>query len=110
VIRDTLVMLCQEPWCFAPETIERLTDWQITHLYAKPALERAEEIRKSSPDGKPATPKARPADDNAIPHEPGTPEHRGMIVAGMMAGPFQMSREAAEKSYDKQLAAYREGK
>lgn len=38
--------MAQEPWCFHPEQIATLTDWQVMHLYLKPAMDRAEQMRK----------------------------------------------------------------
>lgn len=32
--------LAQEPWCFTPDQIARLTDYQIMRLYLVPAAER----------------------------------------------------------------------
>jgi hypothetical protein len=35
-----------EPWCFPPDVIAKLTDYQIEHLYLKPAAKRAAEWEK----------------------------------------------------------------
>jgi hypothetical protein len=43
---EPLIALAQEPWCFAPETIANLTDWQIVNVYLRPAMKRSEEMRK----------------------------------------------------------------
>lgn len=43
-------MLTQEPWCFTPEEIARLTDWQIEELYYKPAKARQEQMEKERMD------------------------------------------------------------
>jgi hypothetical protein len=93
------MMLCQEPWCFTPEQIGRLTDWQILELYAKPASERAE--RMSSPTGpKPLGTRREPD------AEPGTPEHRAQVVGGMVRTMgWKPERAAAE--YDRQLALWK---
>ncbi len=100
-------MFAQEPWTYKPWEIGRLTDWQIVNLYAKPAAERSEAMRKDMPGGGgSSSPSPRPS-RNEIPHEPGTEAHRNMIVAGMMAGPFAYSRAKAEAAYDKQLADYK---
>ena len=55
-------MLCQEPWGFTPEQVERLTDWQIENLYAKPAVERAERMARDvgEPTAAAATSAERP--------------------------------------------------
>lgn len=94
-------MLCQEPWCFTPDQIGRLTDWQIMELYGKPAAKRAERL------GAPTAPKALGGRrENAPDAEPGTPEHRAQIVAGMVqAMGWKPERAAAE--YDRQLALWK---
>lgn len=33
--------MCQEPWCFHPDQIATLTDFQIEWLYLRPAAERS---------------------------------------------------------------------
>jgi hypothetical protein len=43
---EPLIALAQEPWCFDPETISNLTDWQIVNVYLRPAMKRAEAMRK----------------------------------------------------------------
>jgi hypothetical protein len=48
--------MAQEPWCFDPETIAKLTDWQVMYLYLKPANERAEEMRKQMEKDRPQVP------------------------------------------------------
>jgi hypothetical protein len=93
-------MLTQEPWCFHPEQIATLTDWQIEHLYAKPAIERAKQI-ESQRKGKPAMRR----DENAAtatvqPLEPGSPEFRGWVIAQFMT--MGMNRADAEKQYEEQ--------
>jgi hypothetical protein len=35
-----------EPWCFHPDQIATLTDWQIENLYRRPQLARLEEIQR----------------------------------------------------------------
>ncbi len=41
-----LPALAQEPWCFHPSQIAELTDWQVMELYIRPAVKRAEELKK----------------------------------------------------------------
>ncbi len=41
-----MIALAQEPWCFHPNQIARLTDWQIINVYLKPAAKRAEAMRR----------------------------------------------------------------
>lgn len=55
-----------EPWCFDPEQIARLTDWQVMHLYLKPAMERTEQMRKDMEKDRINTPGYQPQ-----PGEPG---------------------------------------
>ena len=43
-------MLAQEPWCFPPAIIAGLTDFQIEHVYVRPAVERA---KRSDPNAMP---------------------------------------------------------
>jgi hypothetical protein len=106
-------MLTQEPWCYTPEQIGRLTDWQIENLYALPAQERADEFRKDM-EPKPAAPPPANAADNADvdKYPPGSPEHRHMVVGAFMSGPFRVSRKKANEMYDHQLSQWRtrEGK
>lgn len=75
MILKTYEMLTQEPWVYHPEQIATLTDWQIEHLYARPAVERA----KASA----AKQKGEPVDDSkesdAQP-EPGTPQFRPWVI------------------------------
>ena len=94
-------MLAQEPWCYDPARIGRLTDWQIERLYAGPAAERA----KEATGGPPKSPGARR--DAAAAAEPGTTEHRAQIVGALM-GTFGMSRARAETQYEKQLQQWRD--
>jgi hypothetical protein len=39
-------LLLQEPWCFAPDQVARLTAWQVEHLYLRPAAERAKQMKR----------------------------------------------------------------
>jgi hypothetical protein len=57
--------MAQEPWCYHPEQIATLTDWQVMYLYLKPASDRAEEMRKQMEKDRPKTP--------GMPSEPGLP-------------------------------------
>lgn len=43
---EALTALAQEPWCFHPDQIARLTDWQVVNLYLKPAAKRADAMRR----------------------------------------------------------------
>lgn len=57
--------MCQEPWCFTPAQVGCLTDWQIEHLYRKPAEERAkrfEEERARAGGGGPPGSVPRPTE------------------------------------------------
>ena len=105
MIRKSYEMLCQEPWCYHPERIGKLTDWQIEHLYALPAAERAEEMRRDSPGAGGRPPAARP--EPGPEPEPGSAEHRRRVVSALVNGPFGVSPERAAQIYESQLAAYR---
>jgi len=108
-----LTALCQEPWCFPPSVVAELTDHQILHHYLLPAAERArrmaEESRQGLPTAPPAagSPQAR-ANRSGPDGEPGSPVHRRQIVEMAFMGTMGMSREAAERLYDKQLQQWRD--
>jgi hypothetical protein len=105
VIRKAYEMLAQEPWCFTPAAIGRLTDWQVEQLYALPAAERAEEMRKDMPGA--SRPAASP--EPGPEPEPGSAEHRRRVVSALVNGPFGVNPERAAQIYESQLAAYRKG-
>jgi hypothetical protein len=46
MIQQVIEMLAQEPWCWHPDQIASLTDWQIEKLYRDPALARKKEWDK----------------------------------------------------------------
>lgn len=96
-------MLAQEPWGFTPDQIGRLTDWQIEYLYARPAVE-ASKGRSSAPGA--AVPRPSPATESSGPAgEPGSPVHRRQCVDAYV-NVQGLSRERAERQYDKQLAQW----
>lgn len=35
-----------EPWCFCPDVIARLTDYQILHVYVYPLVERNKRLER----------------------------------------------------------------
>lgn len=102
MIRDAYVMLSQEPWCFTPEQIASLTDWQIENLYAIPAAERSEELRKSMPESKTSA----SVSESDI-GEPGSPSHRNWVISAFVNGPLKMSPEQAQVKYSAQMAQWR---
>lgn len=110
MILEAYVALAQEPWCFHPEQIAKLTDWQIAKLYLEPAWERAEKLREDVPPppagGRPNLPPRRGGRAAAPDYEPGTPEHREQLVTAAFMGVMGMKREQAERYYDRQLAAW----
>lgn len=121
---DWYQALCQEPWCFTPAEIARLTDWQILELYLKPASERArefeEKMRRDHPNlGDRPPPTAGPTPtppsgggrrgDNGPPGEPGSEEHRSACVNASVAV-MGMPRAAAEAMYERQLAEFKLGR
>lgn len=92
-------MLAQEPWCFHPEQIASLTDWQIEHLYARPAVERAkhyEEASGGAQRGERPVEHAQPTDTP----EPGSPGFRDWVIVQFMK--MGMTRSAAEAQYERQ--------
>ena len=122
MIQQALEMLAQEPWCFHPNQIATLTDWQIEELYARPAIERnkkwdeeraAFEMNRPKqmadrenvdewPDGvkryRTMKNAAEPIPSN--PPEVGSPEFREWVIQQFMA--FGMSRKNAEAQYEAQ--------
>lgn len=92
-------MLAQEPWCFTPDQIGKLTDLQIERLYARPAIERS---KKHSPSGPQRT---APSESTGPPGEPGSREHRSACISAYM-NIQGLKRERAEAQYDRQLAQY----
>jgi hypothetical protein len=64
MIRQAIEMMAQEPWCFHPEQIATLTDWQLEYLYRQPAEERTRQMKKEQPPLSPA-PEPRPPMTNA---------------------------------------------
>ena len=99
-MRQTHRMLAQEPWCFDPERIATLTDWQIANLYVQPAIERAKRRQSESlpdhvvRDDMPAD--HRPGD----PPSPDAPEFKEWVIAQFMA--MGMTRRTAEEKYEEQ--------
>jgi hypothetical protein len=113
LILAAYVMLAQEPWCFTPEQIGKLTDWQIENLYAKPAMKRAEEMRKEMPDGgapsgpspAPVSPTPRRVLQRGPDFEPGTDGHRRQCIAAFMQVQG-LNKERAVAQYERQLAQW----
>ena len=114
LVAEMLTALCQEPWCFGPETIAGLTDHQILHHYLLPAAERAKRMAEESRQGLPTAPPAaggtpaRRASSSGPDGEPGSPVHRRQVVEQAFMGTMGMSREAAERLYDRQLQQWRD--
>jgi hypothetical protein len=114
MIAMQLQMMCQEPWCFTPAQVAELTDWQIEHLYYRPAIERAQklesDIAKTNPNA--VTPVGRgdglPTDEE-LKHPPiGTPAFKDFIVRKFQA--FGMSYDKAVKMYEAQAKQYKPSK
>jgi hypothetical protein len=115
-------MLTQEPWCFHPDQIATLTDWQIEELYARPAIkrnkkwdeERADfEMNRPKPTADPEYSSEWPDGmnryrtmNNPTEHEDGcqfevgSPEFREWVISQFMA--FGLSRRNAEAQYEAQ--------
>jgi hypothetical protein len=105
-------MLSQEPWCYTPDQIGRLTDWQILNLYAKPAIERSKQYSTTpSPGAAAPAGRTRPhgegAPSSGPPGEPGSPQHRSACIGAYM-DVQGLSRERAVAQYEKQLDQWRE--
>jgi hypothetical protein len=107
MIRDAYVMLVQEPWCYTPDQVAELTDWQIEHLYARPAAERAEELRKSMPDQTEKPLGNRRGGKDPDIGEPGSATHRNWMISAFVNGPLRMKPEAAAARYESQLAQWK---
>lgn len=52
-MRVAFELMGGEPWCFAPEQIGKLTDWQIWELYVKPAVRRQRDATRKGRGRKP---------------------------------------------------------
>lgn len=91
-------MLAQEPWCFHPEQIASLTDWQIEHLFVQPAVDRFRRL-EAGRSGERAAASNIPATSDAPP-DPSHPRFRGWVIAQFMA--MGMSRAEAERQYEQQ--------
>jgi len=94
--------------------VASLTDHQIAERYVMPAAARGEErereLRESRGEsaGVPAAPpRTRPDRRKAADPEPGSPEHRRMVVDLGFCGTMGMPREAAERLYERQLAEWK---
>ena len=109
MIREAYVMLAQEPWCYTPEQIGKLTDWQIENLYAKPAAERAEEMQRDMPTNPQSAPVPKSAlrENDLDKYPPGSKEHRHAVISAFVNGPFAMSYEKAVKFYEHQLSQFK---
>jgi hypothetical protein len=94
-------MLTQEPWCAFPDQIANLTDWQIEHLYARPAIERASRVVDSGKlkveSENPELPSLSTAPN---PPDPSSPEFKGWVISQFMV--MGMSRVDAERQYEEQ--------
>lgn len=99
MIQEAYAALCQEPWCFTPDQVSRLTDWQMLELYFLPAVRRAKDLKDGSEkESAVATPAAAPSGGGSeIPN-------RELFVATAMT--LRMDRATAEAQYDRQLAAH----
>lgn len=98
--------LAQEPWCYTPEQIGRLTDLQILKLYVEPAVERSKEMGAApGPAGElPRRPtRARSTGPEG---EPGSATHRAQCVRAYI-DVQGLSPERAAAQYDRQLAQWR---
>lgn len=82
-------MMRLEPWCFAPDVIARMTDYEIAHEHLWPQMRRQESqerARKGLPD-------ASQVDESFVPS-------RQFMIGTLMA--IGMSKDAAIAEYDRQ--------
>ncbi len=100
---DRVEVMAGEPWCFDPEQIRRLTDWQIEELYLKPAVRKSEAMERD----RKGLPPAAPPEEEAKPMA--TPPPRAAMV-GVMTGMMGMSVKDANAEYDRQLAEWEKQK
>jgi len=109
VIRDAYVMLAQEPWCYTPAEIGRLTDWQIENLYVRPAAKRAEEFRRDLPTSQGLRPPRSTSGKVEVADlgDPGSPAHRNWHLQAYVNGPLRIPPDKAVALYEKQLAQWR---
>ncbi len=93
-----------EPWCYTPDEVARLTDFQIWHQYMRPAAERAKQLGGGgrTVSGSAAAPVAG---SDGPPGEPGSDEHRRACVGAYMSVQG-LNRERAEAQYARQLAQW----
>jgi hypothetical protein len=89
-------MVAQEPWCYHPEQIASLTDWQLEFLYHQPAVERQKQLAKNLPESEGSGESCNPAD----PPPSDSPEFREWVIAQFQA--MGMSRKTAETQYEQQ--------
>lgn len=95
-------MLAQEPWCFHPGQIAMLTDWQIEHLYMRPALERANRLDRQR-ECRQRSRSASPREDGEPSREPpgcDSPELRAWVIEQFQA--MGMSLKEAEEQFEEQ--------
>ncbi len=96
-----LTVLGGEPWCFAPEVIAGLTDYQILHLFVLPKAlveENADRARRGlAPEGE----STLPTDADGVPH-------RGYMVGLMMS--LGLTAEQANADYEMMLKEHTDQK
>jgi hypothetical protein len=103
---EAMTALAQEPWCFHPDQIARLTDWQIMNVYLRPAVKRSEQMRKEMKQaerGHMAANSITSLDDMSEPTTDLPPKDRVMDIAAMLG----VDRAKASQGYD--LAAQHGG-
>lgn len=84
-------MVAGEPWCFPPDVIAGMTDWQIEDLYLKPAVERVKRVQ----GGRDGTPEPTPEAD-------AMPSRREFVGMATREG---VPAAVAHAEYDRMLAA-----
>jgi len=89
-VRSAFEILGGEPWCFTPEQIGKLTDWQVWELYVKPAVRRQRDSRRKRHGRRP------PKDKYG-----GVPNRDEFIAGGLH---FGLTEEHLGAEYDKWAA------
>ncbi len=100
MIQSLHELLAQQPWCFHPEQIATLTDWQIERLYARAALQRAERWEAEHAVREPSESPSNQNHHPGSPPEPTSPHFREWVLSQFQA--MGLSRNEAESRYAEQ--------
>jgi len=86
-------LLCNEPWCWHPADVGRLTDYQIFELVLRPAARRARRAERDRGPGA-ALPRRKAKAGGS-----GLPDREGYVAVGV--GTFGMTPEQAGAEWDR---------